>query len=594
MRRGTLAFVAASGQPGTWPERACWAIEGGADVMIRLKRMFPRAEKHRRAYITLDDTREVRRDLEWVLMRWDLQVSSEDRDRLTVGAAEHREREQAVAEILSGDRPHLPFMEPAREPREYQLVAADLALTTGRLLLTDELGLGKSMTGLLALRNPDVLPALVVCPTHLPQQWMEELAKTLPWLRGHIIRTGRAYDPAQRREMKGHDPDVLFVNYHKLRGWVDTLAGRVRTVIFDEAQELRRADSDKYKAAARIADAADLRIGLTATPVYNYAGEIHNVMSVLAPDALGNREEFAREWGGGGYWHDKLKVKDPKALGEYLRGEGLMLRRTRKDVGRELPDVVRVPHSVDADERVHAELMEGTLDLARTILDATDRKQAFTASGDLDWRVRRATGISKAPYVAEFVKLLLEAEEKVVLWGWHRDVYEIWLDKLAEFNPVLYTGSESPAQKERSRLRFLGGEPLANARDEAWRSRREEDWEEGRILIMSLRSGAGLDGLQEAAHVGVFGELDWSPGMHDQCVGRLHRDGQGNNVMAYFLVSDQGSDPLMAEVLNVKRMQSEPLRDPDAELFEEAADTGDRVRRLAAAVLQKRGQAKAA
>jgi SNF2 family DNA or RNA helicase len=36
------------------------------------------------------------------------------------------------------------------------------------------------MTGLLVLRNPEALPALVVCPTHLPRQWEEEIAKTLP------------------------------------------------------------------------------------------------------------------------------------------------------------------------------------------------------------------------------------------------------------------------------------------------------------------------------------------------------------------------------------------------------------------------------
>src|SRR5579884_3848269 len=43
---------------------------------------------------------------------------------------------------------------------------------------------------------------------------------------------------------------------------------------------------------------------------------------------------------------------------------------------------------------------------------------------------------------------------------------------------------------------------------------------------MSLRSGAGLDGLQEDCTVGVFGELDWSPEQHRQCIGRLDRDGQ--------------------------------------------------------------------
>jgi hypothetical protein len=48
-------------------------------------------------------------------------------------------------------------------------------------------------------------------------------------------------------------PDVLIIPYSKLRGWGDHLAGRVRTVIFDEVQELRRPTA-KYEAAARVAD----------------------------------------------------------------------------------------------------------------------------------------------------------------------------------------------------------------------------------------------------------------------------------------------------------------------------------------------------
>ncbi len=498
--------------------------------------------------MTLEHTPEVARDLEWVLDRWPLDISKEDRKLLAGGADQHRQREEDILSILSGDRPHLELVEPARPPRDYQLVAADLALTTRSLLLADDLGLGKSMSGLLVLRNPDALPALVVCPTHLPKQWAREFALTLPWLRVHIITSGQVYDPAKRRGMKGHDPDVLIVNYHKIRGWADHLVGRIRTVIFDEAQELRRADSEKYKAAARIADTADYRVGLTATPVYNYGGEIYNVLSVLSPDALGSREEFSREWGGG-QWNDKLKVSDPKALGTYLRDQGLMLRRTRADVGRELPEVVRIPHTVDADEGLHASLMEGAVDLADTILHG-DRKQAFLASGELDWEMRQATGISKAGYVAEFVKMILESQRKVVLFGWHRKVYEIWLDQLADYNPVLYTGSESPTQKEAARQAFLDG---ADDENDVPRS------DECRILIMSLRSGAGLDGLQEASNVVIFGELDWSPGMHDQCIGRLHRDGQDQGVVAYFLIAEIGSDPVIAKVLNLKRKLAEQV-----------------------------------
>jgi SNF2 family DNA or RNA helicase len=554
--------------------RPMWRVTATADVMIRLKRIFPRANKHRTGAITLVGTTEVARDLMWVCERWSFRMTDDDRGRLEEGARQHREREQTVHAILSGTGSLQGLMEPARPPRDYQTVAADLALTTGRLLLADELGLGKSMTGLMLLRAPEALPALVVCPTHLPRQWVSELAETFPQLRPHIVRTLAPYDPKDKREMGGHDPDVLVMNYAKLRGWGDHLAGQIRTVIFDEAQELRRADSDKWKAAARIADEAEYVMGLTATPVYNYGGEIHNIMRVLAPDALGSREEFTREWGGGGYWHDKLAVADPGALGTYLRDQGLMLRRTRKDVGRELPDVVRVPHSIDSDEETLDRLTGDAIDLAHLIVErSATRQELWKASGDFDWRMRHATGLAKAPYVADFVRMLLETDEPVVLFGWHRAVYDVWKERLADHRPVFYTGEESPNQKEAAKRAFLGDTdtpPTTN------------------LLVMSLRAGAGLDGLQQRAHIAVFGELDWSPGMHDQCIGRLHRDGQDDPVVAYFLVSDQGADPVMAEVLNLKRQQADPIIDPDREPLAAAAGADDRVRRLAEDVLAKR------
>jgi superfamily II DNA or RNA helicase len=547
--------------------RRIWRIDAQPDALMRLKRIFPRTVQGRTAHLYLEHTDGVARDLEWVMQRWSFEIAAEDLGVLAGAADSHRAREEKVTKILDGDRVYAGTMTPAREPRHYQQVAADLALTTRELLLGDDLGLGKSMSGALILAERSLLPCLVVCPTHLPGQWVEELLATWPDLKPHIVTRGTPYD--LRGLGDEADPDVIVMNYHKLRGWGTHLAQVVKSVIFDEAQELRRSESDKYRSAAVVAHAADVVVGLTATPIYNYAGEIWNIYDVIAPGHLGSQEEFAREWGTG-YFGRKMMVKDPRALGAYLRSEGLFLRRTREEVKRELPEVARVPHVVDADEDLHAKMMEGVVDLARIILTG-EREEAFVAAGEIDWRMRLATGVSKARYVADFVRLLLESEERVVLFGWHREVYKIWRERLADFNPVFYTGSESPKQKEESKRRFLETKGTTASR----------------ILVMSLRSGSGLDGLQKACRVAVFGELDWSPGQHDQCVGRLHRDGQSESVLAYFLVSSMGSDPIIADVLNLKRSQSEPLRDPEAEVLQGMTQT-DRVRLLAESVLNMR------
>jgi superfamily II DNA or RNA helicase len=476
-----------------------WIISAEPHVTMRLKRIFGRVDPRRDGTLVISDTPETAADLEWVLGRWPLVLDEASRSRLEVAARGYRESQEAVDKIFGGDR--LPFrMTPAREPRDYQLVAADVTLTTGRLLLTDDIGLGKTFTGLLVLRDPEARPALVVCPTHLTRQWLAELHISFPTLRGHIAQRATPYNPSLRRDMGGHYPDVLIMSYSKLAGWSQHLVGWVRTVIFDEIQDLRVAGSQKYTAAAMIADAARVKLGMTASPVYNYGGEIYNVMRILDVDALGTRAEFVQEWGAES--GKKVAVRDPRALGSFLREENLMLRRTRADVGRELGDLVRVPHDVDADPDVIERETADATSLATLILSGDgNRQERFQAAGDLDWQMRRATGLAKAPYVAAFVQLLLESEAKVVLFGWHRDVYAAWQERFrrAEIGFVMYTGSESPAAKQRAKDAFL-------------------DDDDCRVFVMSLRSGAGLDGLQQACSVAVFGELDWSPAMHDQCL----------------------------------------------------------------------------
>jgi hypothetical protein len=549
-----------------------WGLKLRPHAMMRAKRWFPRGDQSANGVLVLRDTLEVARDLEAFHGRFPLDMTPEVAAQLAERAREHRQRDQVTRDILSGYTLPDPGKAPARTPRVYQQQAADLAHVRGSLLLGDDVGLGKTFSSLLVLAHPDALPAVVVVQTHLPRQWLAELSISLPWLLGHIVTSTKVYDPATRKDCAGRTPDVLIIPYSKLAGWADHLAGWPRTVIFDEVQELRRGtESMKGQAAARVAYDATHRMGLSATPVYNYADEIHSIMDILAPGVLGSREEFLREWGGGvrGLQRHSV-VANPRALGDYLRSEGLMLRRTREDVHRELPEPLRIYQPVDTDNATIDQVAGDVAAMARLLLDDTsDTRQRWRAAGEIDWRIRQATGVAKAPYVAEFVKLLLESEQRIVLWGWHREVYDIWLDRLSSYGPVLYTGSESPQVKHQNAAAFIAGE--------------------ARVLIMSLRSGSGLDGLQKACSVGVFGELDWSPAQHHQCTGRLARDGQESTVVAYYMVSDDGTDPHMADILGIKQQQSEPLMNPDVAMIQPLGNPINRARQIARDVLGRVG-----
>jgi SNF2 family DNA or RNA helicase len=548
--------------------RGAWEIEAEPHVAIRFKRIFGKVAVTARG-LRLGDTEENARDLLWFLDRYPMEV--EDRKHLERRAQQHRARIDAIESLLAGKFEPTEF-ELALQPRKYQRLAADVLLRGGSLLLADDVGLGKTATSICTFTEPKTRPTLVVTLAHLPKQWELEIKKFAPALTTHVIKKSQPYD--LRRD--GKLPDVIITNYHKLAGWQEVLSSLVRSVVFDEAQELRHRGSAKYDAASKIAHAAHFRLGLSATPIYNYGGEIYNVLDVLRPGCLGSQEEFLREWclDAG---HGAPKIEDPRAFGTWAREQGLILRRTRADVGRELPKLVKVPHHVDSDPHVLDRIGSSAAELAKIILGygsgavlaQHDNRKRFEASERLDVMLRQATGVAKAAFVADFVRLLVESGEKVVLFVWHREVYSLWMDRLNDLSPVLYTGTESPTQKEEARRKFIAGESS--------------------ILIMSLRSGAGLDGLQDVCRTCVFGELDWSPGVHEQCVGRVYRDGQKEPVVAYFLISEHGSDPAIADVLQVKRAQVDGMRDPRAALVEALDGGEERVRRLATDYLRQRG-----
>ena len=316
----------------------------------------------------------------------------------------------------------------------------------------------------------------------------------------------------------------------------------------------------------------------SATPIYNQGSEFHAVAEILRPDCLGTRSEFVREWCNSGGREGTERIRDPQAFGEFVREAGLMLRRTRAEVGRELPALTRVTQHVGADLGALDKVSDACRELALFIVgrgaspikSADGKNEHFLASGELDNKLRQATGIAKAPFVAEFVRLLVEQGESVVLYGWHREVYRVWMERLRDLHPRLYTGTETPREKDEAKEAFLAGS--------------------SKVLIMSLRAGAGLDGLQQCCRTVVFGELDWAYGVHEQAEGRVSRDGQTDPVFAYYLTADVGSDPIVMDMLGIKRAQLEGIRDPKQAFVTKLQSDPDKIRKLAEAYLDQRGK----
>jgi SNF2 family DNA or RNA helicase len=525
-----------------------------------VRRWFARAANVRGGLIRISDTPENCRELETILSRYPLAVSHPD--KLWKAAREFDRVNEAVGIITATGYVPREF-ELAKPLREYQRTAIDLLLTTGSLLCADQVGLGKTLVAIGTCREPQALPMLVITKTELPAQWQEKFAEFAPDLRTWVIKNAPRGQKMRQVKGKRHFenvaldlvaqlergvpfPDVVIMSYSRFNSdWVRYLQPHIRTIVYDEIQEMRTGPgTQRYMAGQTMATSTRYKLGLSATPIYNLGGEAYNVIDVLGPDLIGTRDEFQREWctyAAAG----KLIIKEPNRFGSYLRERGIMLRRTREEVGRELPPLEIIPHPIQANL---AELKSIDTDAARLAELIVNRggttQERFKAAGVLDWKLRQATGIAKAPYVAEFVSGIVATGEKVLLYGWHHETYRLWGDLLKEHNPLFYTGKESVATKRANVQRFID-DPTC------------------KVLILSLRAGAGLDGLQGAVSQVVFGELDWSPGVHEQCMGRAHRDGQTNPVSAWFLHCADGSDPVIMDTLNLKQMQAAGILRPD-------------------------------
>jgi hypothetical protein len=545
---GRLAFDAGSRQ---------WIItELEPQVAIRAKRIFPRVASTQVGSYTFADSDEARTELQWFIARYPLMVTPEDRQRLADGSVRFARIRAEIEQVLqegwiASDAPKL--LQPGKALRPNQARAAEVARRLGRLLIADSVGLGKTLSALATIMDERFLPAAILCEVHVASQWQKKFIEGFTTLSSHVVQKAAFYVLP--------NVDCYIIAYSKAYGWADIAAtGRFRSVIFDEVQNLRHGlDTERGRSAKVFADHAAMRIALSATPVFGYGGEMFNICNIIEPGILGAREEFVREWCVTDDEH-KLIVKDPAALGAHLRDINFILREVGKG-----PPPNRIVIDVPYDEEAVASSEELARSLAMRVLSGrfTERGQA---ARELDMMLRHDTGVAKAKHVAAYCKLLLDAGTPIILGGWHRDVYDIWLDELKDYHPLMYTGSETPRQKEAAAKSFMEGD--------------------SNLIIMSLRSGAGLDGLQHRCRTVVHGELDWSHEVHKQLAGRLRPHDRDEPIDEIYILTDGGSDPVIAAVQGLKASQAHGIIDPKLGVQAVHSDES-RIKELAKAYLEK-------
>ena len=524
--------------------RKAYVVTAEPCVLEMCRRLFPGCDAKglQSDQVRFPATKRNVGDLNWLLQRYPLEMQCRDAfeaDR--VRAIEHALRRENLKDLQ-------PVMTPAQfkgKLFKFQEKHAAWLLSNERTILAAEMGLGKSVTALAAAAASNSWPLLVVCESNTLIQWQNFVGQFLRLdVKGQqqltqAEPTGKdmAFIVSGTKPRPLPQKPVIIIPYHLLQYWEEELAAiGLRAIVWDEIQNLRHMQTAKYTTASRLGSGIKFAWGLSGTPIYNYGDETWNVVNILEYHALGDRESFTREWC---EYYGSRRVKNPGLLGDYLKREGLLLRAktTDEDVAVYLPPMWRKVHVVGNDRSHYDKIMTDIVELAQSY-KALGWHERGIAKRRIEETTYRATGEAKAPYVAAFIKALLEAGERVIVCAHHHSVHDHLTEALEKFRPVRVTGKETAREKEEAKRAFINGE--------------------SNMIQLALRSAAGIDGLQARASCIVFAELDWSPAVHAQAEKRIQRigvDPELREIYSYYMVTDVGTDETMQEALGIKVSQ---------------------------------------
>ncbi|RNF32267.1 helicase SNF2 [Massilia aurea] len=393
--------------------------------------------------------------------------------------------------------------------------------------LADDMGLGKTLQALaLLLTRAKDGPALVVAPTTVCLNWIDEAARFAPTLKLHLFGPGE-----RAATIDNAGPfDVVVVSYGLLQLEAARFKGRRwRSIVLDEAQAVKNMHTKRSQAVMALQ--GDFRMAATGTPLENHLGELWNLFRFINPGLLGSADQFQLRFAG-----PIEKAQDKRAeAGARSRLRRLtapfILRRTKAQVLSELPPrtEIVVPVELSAEENaLYESLRRQALDKLAA-LEAPEGQKAIEILAEM-MRLRRAccnpelvapgAGIASSK-LATFARLttdLLENRHKVLVFSQfvdHLTLIRQYLD--AQGIAYQYLDGSTPIQERKRRVdAFQAGE--------------------GDLFLISLKAGGVGINLTAADYV-IHMDPWWNPAVEDQASDRAHRMGQQRPVTIYRLVA---------------------------------------------------------
>ena len=412
-------------------------------------------------------------------------------------------------------------------------------------ILADDMWLWKTLQALALLQkmynNKNLKQkSLVVCPTSLVFNWLDEAQKFTPDLKVEYIKDWKTAFSQMKK-----DTQVVIVSYGIIANLSEKwdLKEKFHYLILDEAQNIKNPVAKRTKSICKIV--SKYRLGLSWTPIENNLMELWSWFNFLMPWFLNNLSNFKSK-----YMSAKSEKENMQNLSSKVKP--FILRRKKEDVLKELPakveEVIKLDMWVKQKAfytklknafklQINKELEEQWLNKSRfKVLDSLLKLRQACLTPEL---ISNQTGIItnesvKLDYITNSIDEMLNNWHNLLIFsqftGFLKYVREILEKKEIEYN---YLDWQTPAKNRK------------------WLVDDFNNWKK-QVFIISLKAGwTGLN-LTKADYV-MHLDPWWNPAVENQATDRAHRMGQKKTVFVQKLICRDSIEEKILELQEKKK-----------------------------------------
>ncbi|HBI6963107.1 TPA: DEAD/DEAH box helicase [Clostridium perfringens] len=430
-------------------------------------------------------------------------------------------------------------------------------------VLADDMGLGKTLQIIAFLLSQKKSKSIVVVPTSVIYNWMDEFEKFAPSIRVGLVHGSKSKRDKVLRDFKRglgikieeenlkeksyEKYDVLLTTYGTLKN--DEKAYENLSFdycIIDEAQNIKNPSAQATLSVKNIKSRCN--IALTGTPIENNLMELWSIFDFVMPGYLFTKERFRER-----FILDESNLSELKSL-----ITPFILRRLKEDVLSELPEKLEKKYLVE----MKGKQKQLYSFYVKAIKNQLNENKSSEKSGrdkinlfayltklreiclDPSLVVPDYTGeSSKLTVVKEIVKDASESGKKILLFS--------------QFTSVLQKIEEDFKKEDISYLYLDGG---TSAKDRVERVKKFNEDSNIKVFLISLKAGGVGLNLTSASMVIHFDPW-WNPAVEDQATDRAHRFGQENKVEVIKLVAKDTIEEKIVLMQEDKRELIQSLMD---------------------------------